>query len=74
KVHSELRRINGVQPPREFVLMDRAAVGLGSVFMHLKAEVNWHRLFHSLIADFDPATVAERQNAAMVTVDLPPPA
>ncbi|MEC8280479.1 MAG: AarF/ABC1/UbiB kinase family protein [Pseudomonadota bacterium] len=74
KVHSELRRINGVQPPREFVLMDRAAVGLGSVFMHLKAEVNWHRLFHSLIADFDPATVAERQNAAMVAVDLPPPA
>jgi hypothetical protein len=42
--------------------------------MHLKAEVNWHRLFHSLIADFDPATVAERQNAAMVAVDLPPPA
>ena len=32
--------------------MDRAAVGLGSVFMHLKAEVNWHRLFHDLINDF----------------------
>ena len=74
KVHGELRRINGVEPPREFVLMDRAAVGLGSVFMHLKAEVNWHQLFHGLIADFDPATVAERQSAAMAKVGLSKPA
>ena len=51
-----MRRLGGVQPPREFVFMDRAAVGLGSVFMHLKAEINWHRLFHELIADFDPAS------------------
>ena len=33
--------------------MDRAAVGLGSVFMHLKAEVNWYRIFHNLIENFD---------------------
>ncbi|MGB2294411.1 MAG: ABC1 kinase family protein, partial [Candidatus Puniceispirillum sp.] len=39
KVHQELKRIGGIKPPREFVLMDRAAVGLGSVFMHLGAEV-----------------------------------
>ncbi|MBY0431092.1 MAG: AarF/ABC1/UbiB kinase family protein, partial [Rhodospirillales bacterium] len=48
KVHSELRRVGGVTPPREFVLMDRAAIGLGSVFLHLKAEINWHQLFHEL--------------------------
>ena len=41
KVHAELRRLGGVTPPREFVLMDRAAIGLGSVFLHLKAEMNW---------------------------------
>ena len=29
--------------------MDRAAVGLGSVFMHLKAEVNWYRIFNDLV-------------------------
>ena len=52
-VHRELRRLGGVKPPREFVFMDRAAVGLGSVFLHLKAEINWRRLFHELIADFD---------------------
>ena len=34
QVHTELRRLGGVRPPREFVLMDRAAVGLGSVFVH----------------------------------------
>ena len=45
KVHARLRELGGVTPPREFVLMDRAAIGLGSVFLHLKAEVNWHRLF-----------------------------
>ena len=43
QVHVELRRLGGVKPPREFVLMDRAAIGLGSVFTHLKAEINWHR-------------------------------
>ncbi len=52
-VQKRLREIGGVTPPREFVLMDRAAIGLGSVFMHLKAEVNWHQLFMGLIQDFD---------------------
>ena len=72
KVHQELRRIGGVTPPREFVLMDRAAIGLGSVFTHLKAEINWHRMFHDLIQDFDPATLASRQQAALEAFDLPP--
>src|SRR3546814_12099085 len=53
EVHKELRRLGGVTPPREFVLMDRAAVGLCSVFMHLHAEINWHRKFHDLIRNLD---------------------
>ena len=32
--------------------MDRAAIGMGSVFLHLDAEVNWYREFHSLIEGF----------------------
>ena len=36
-MHSRLREVGGVTPPREFVFMDRAAIGLGSVFMHLEA-------------------------------------
>ena len=71
KVYAELKRIGGVQPPREFVLMDRAAIGLGSVFMHLKAEVNWHRLFESMIDDFDPDVVAQRQAEAGKACGLP---
>jgi len=70
KVHRELKRIGGVRPPREFVLMDRAAIGLGSVFMHLQAEVNWYRLFHELIAAFDVAALARRQAAALAAVGL----
>jgi predicted unusual protein kinase regulating ubiquinone biosynthesis (AarF/ABC1/UbiB family) len=52
-VHAELRRLGPVAPPKEFVFMDRAAIGLGSVFMHLKAEINWYKLFHELIHGFD---------------------
>jgi predicted unusual protein kinase regulating ubiquinone biosynthesis (AarF/ABC1/UbiB family) len=65
KVHRELRRFGGITPPREFVLMDRAAIGLGSVFVHLRAEINWHRMFHDLIDDFDEAAMRERQDRAL---------
>jgi predicted unusual protein kinase regulating ubiquinone biosynthesis (AarF/ABC1/UbiB family) len=70
KVHVELRKLGGVTPPREFVLMDRAAIGLGSVFMHLKAEVNWYQLFHDLITDFDVKTLEKQQKAALKKAGL----
>jgi predicted unusual protein kinase regulating ubiquinone biosynthesis (AarF/ABC1/UbiB family) len=70
-VHSDIRRLGGIAPPRAFVFMDRAAVGLGSVFLHLKAEINWHRLFHELIDDFDEATLARRQHAALDRAGVP---
>ncbi len=65
KVHGELRRLGGVQVPREFVFMDRAALGLGSVFIRLKSELNWHRIFNELIADFNVDALAERQGALL---------
>ena len=49
RVHQQLRRMGGITPPREFVLMDRVAVGLGGVLMRLKVECNWHRLFEEII-------------------------
>ena len=70
KVHGELRRLNGVRPPREFVLMDRAALGLGSVFMHLKAEINWYQLFNDLIRSFEVSELEARQNAAMAAAGM----
>ena len=71
RVHAGLKRTGGVKPPREFVLMDRSAIGLGSVFLRLGAELNWSRLFHDLIADFDPATLAARQQAALTAAGVP---
>ena len=59
--HKELRKLGGIQPPREFVFMDRAAVGLGSVFMHLKAELNWYRIFNELIENFSSDAIDKRQ-------------
>ncbi|MBT7268343.1 MAG: AarF/ABC1/UbiB kinase family protein, partial [Rhodospirillaceae bacterium] len=74
KVREELHKLGGVAPPPEFVLMDRAAIGLGSVFTHLKAEINWHQVFHELIDDFDEKTLARNQAAAFKKVKLEKPA
>jgi len=72
QVHRELKRLGGVTPPREFVFMDRAAVGLGAVFMHLRASINWHRLFQDLIADFDANALGKRQAKALKAVGISP--
>ncbi len=70
EVHRELKKIGGVKPPKEFVFMDRAAVGLGSVFMHLRAEVNWYRVFHELIDNFNEKKLTERQQNTLKLVNL----
>jgi len=73
KVYAGLKRTGGVRPPREFVLVDRSAIGLGSVFLRLGAEVNWYQLFQELVADFDETALAERQAAALAQARVPPP-
>lgn len=70
EVHKALKERGPVTVPREFVFMDRAALGLGGVFLHLRAELNFHRLFEAEIADFSVETVAERQREAMAAVGL----
>jgi hypothetical protein len=74
KVHAGLKRTGGVRPPREFVLMDRSAIGLGGVFLRLRAELNWSRLFQGLIEDFDEAVLADRQREAIARAGVPPAA
>ncbi len=69
-VHAKLKAVGGVKPPREFVLMDRAAIGLGSVFMHLKAEINWYKMFRDLIDEFDVDALASRQKKALDAAQL----
>ncbi|MEO0411513.1 MAG: AarF/ABC1/UbiB kinase family protein [Pseudomonadota bacterium] len=74
KVHQELKRLGPVTPPREFVFMDRAAVGLGGVFLHLKAELNWHRMFHDIIDGYDTEALTLRQNEALAAAGMEAPA
>jgi predicted unusual protein kinase regulating ubiquinone biosynthesis (AarF/ABC1/UbiB family) len=71
KVHAGLQRTGGVRPPREFVLMDRSAIGLGSVFLRLGAKLNWHRMFHELIDDFSESELAARQASALADAGVP---
>ena len=70
EVHQALKAKGPVKVPREFVFMDRAAIGLGGVFLHLDAELNFHRLFEAEIADFSVQRVAEAQAAALRAAGL----
>jgi len=72
QVHAGLKRTGGVRPPREFVLMDRSAIGLGSVFLRLRAELNWSKLFRELIEGFDADALQLRQDAALAQAGVPP--
>ncbi len=73
RVHAGLQRTGGVKPPQEFVMIDRSAIGLGSVFLRLGARLNWHRLYHETIAGFDAASLAQRQSEALAQARVPPP-
>ena len=70
RVHQALKRKGPVTVPREFVFMDRAAIGLGAVFLHLRAELNFYRLFNEAIEHFSMDRVAKRQQAALTAVGL----
>ena len=73
KVHQGLRDKGPVTVPREFVFMDRAAIGLGGVFLHLDAKLNFHRLFDDTLADVDMAEVASSQREAFSVAGVPLP-
>jgi predicted unusual protein kinase regulating ubiquinone biosynthesis (AarF/ABC1/UbiB family) len=72
-VHKILREKGPVTVPREFVFMDRAAIGLGGVFLHLDARQNWYRLFNETIEGFVLADVAARQRDAFTAARVPLP-
>lgn len=71
EVHKRLREAGRVAVPREFVFMDRAALGLGSVFLHLRAEINWHRVFNELIEGFSADALSVRQTETLSKFGLP---
>ncbi len=69
-VHQALKKRGPVLVPREFVFMDRAAIGLGSAFLHLDARLNFYRLFHETMGKFSEAALRERQAAALAKAGL----
>jgi len=70
EVRKRLKTIGPVLIPREFVFMDRAAIGLGAAFLHLRAELNFGRMFAESVADFSPEALAKRQAEALAQVGL----
>jgi predicted unusual protein kinase regulating ubiquinone biosynthesis (AarF/ABC1/UbiB family) len=69
-VHQALKEKGPVTVPREFVFMDRAAIGLGGVFIHLRAELNFYRLFNEALEGFDIAGVGKAQSEALARAAL----
>jgi len=73
-VFSKLKSLGGVKPPREFVFMDRAAIGLGGALIRMGARLNFHKLFEEEIAAFDVGELAARQRHAFKAAGVPLPA
>ena len=70
QVKQALEAKGPVTIPREFVFMDRAAIGLGAAFLHLGAEQNWRKLFESSLEGFSVEALADRQSAALAEAGL----
>ncbi len=73
EVFAKLKALGGVKPPREFVFMDRAAIGLGGALIRLGARLNFHKLFEEEIAQFDVGGLAARQRKAFKSAGVPLP-
>jgi predicted unusual protein kinase regulating ubiquinone biosynthesis (AarF/ABC1/UbiB family) len=73
RVHKGLKEKGPVKVPREFVFMDRAAIGLGAVFLHLAAEMNFYRVFNEVIEDFKLEDIEGRQREAFDVCGVPLP-
>jgi hypothetical protein len=69
-VHRALKAQGPLTVPREFVFMDRAAIGLGGVFLRLRAELNFHRLFEEAMEGFAIEDVSTRQSKSLAAVGL----
>jgi predicted unusual protein kinase regulating ubiquinone biosynthesis (AarF/ABC1/UbiB family) len=65
KVRQALKDKGPITIPREFVFMDRAAIGLGAAFLHLGARHNWKALFERSLEGFSEEGLAARQTAVL---------
>jgi predicted unusual protein kinase regulating ubiquinone biosynthesis (AarF/ABC1/UbiB family) len=69
-LHTRLRALGGVTPPRGFVLMDRAALGLGGVLERLQAHIDWRALWEESMDGFAHQALTARQATLRATAAL----
>ena len=65
------RRVHELESHFRLSSADRKELHKLRVFLHLQAKINWHRLFHELIDDFDETALAARQKAALKRAGVP---
>ena len=70
RLKQALDRHGPVIVPREFVFMERAAIGLGAAFLRLGAAMNWRSIFEATLEGFSEPALAQRQAAALSAVGL----
>jgi len=70
EVRKRVKSLGPVLVPREFVFMDRAAIGLGAAFLHLRAELNFGAMFAESVEGFSTEALAKRQAEAVAAVGL----
>lgn len=69
-VRKLLKEKGPVTVPREFVFMDRAAIGLGAAYLRLGAELNYHQLFEASLEGFSEGALETAQAQALGAVGL----
>ena len=69
-VRKLLKEKGPVTVPREFVFMDRAAIGLGAAYLRLGAELNYHQLFEASLEGFSETALGAAQAEALAAVGL----
>lgn len=69
-VRQRLKEKGPVTIPREFVFMDRAAIGVGAAYLRLGAELNFHRLFEESLEGFSEDNLAKAQATALAGAGL----
>lgn len=70
RVRQALKEKGPITIPREFVFMDRAAIGLGAAFLHLGARHNWKALFEASLEGFSEEGLARRQAAVLAAAGI----
>lgn len=70
EVRRLLKEKGPVTIPREFVFMDRAAIGVGAAYLRLGAELNFHRLYEESLEGFSEESLVQNQAEALSAAGL----